>query len=134
VNLFTGLQVQDADLNRVQQAVADAFRRVAVLFGSITRAPTPVRTVSAAYTLQDIDGLVLVDATAGALTVKLPSAVGRAGLELAVKKIDASVNAVTVNGSGTNVDGAASVSLGTQFKARVFVSDGVAWWAKAGVG
>jgi hypothetical protein len=72
------------------------------------------------------DQTVLVTATGGATTIKLP-ATATAGVICTVKKVDASANAVTVDGNGHTIDGAASVSLGTQWKAVRVQGDGTNW-------
>jgi hypothetical protein len=68
-----------------------------------------------------------VDATAGAVTITLPDAaqVAAAKFPFSLKKIDASANAVMVQGgSGQTIDGAASRSLTSQYQDMTLYSDG----------
>lgn len=88
----------------------------------------PFVAKTAAYTLTSVDDTVFVDATAGAVTVTLPTAVGIAGKCYTVKKIDVSVNAVTVDGDGAEtVDGAAGAGLPLQWNSVTVCSDGANW-------
>jgi len=82
------------------------------------------RVVTTNVTLDDLDSLVLVDASAGSVVVTLPAAsTARAALagrvvarQYVVKRLDNSVNSVTVVPSAPDaIDGAASVSLATQW-------------------
>lgn len=94
--------------------------------GGLTRAA--VLTVTAAYTATDTDELLLVDATTAAFTLTLPTAVGRGGKTFVIKKIDASANAVTVDGAGTEtIDGAATLTISGAADSYTLVSDGAGW-------
>ena len=85
--------------------------------------------VAAAYTATWMDEVLLVDATSGAVTVTLPAAASSIGMRLIVKKIDASANAVTIDGSGAEtIDGAATQSTTTQYAGWTIVSDGTSWF------
>lgn len=70
----------------------------------------------------------LVDATAGQVTMTLPSASKAKYLVLTFKKIDVSANAMVVDGNGAEtVDGAANQSTTTQYDLISVVSDGTSW-------
>jgi hypothetical protein len=88
------------------------------------------RTVTTAYTVATNDDLIWVDATSAAVTVTLPSATQTTkGKSVTVKKIDSSAHAVSVHRTGTDlVDGAASVSLASQYNAVQVKCDGSASW------
>lgn len=78
--------------------------------------------------------LILVDATAGAGDVQLPSAAGNEGKTYTVKKTDAGINAVTVLPDGTElIDGAANFALAAQYDSVTLVAftdaAGVSGWA-----
>lgn len=76
------------------------------------------------------DGTVLVDATTGAFTVNLPSAVGIRGRRFTVVKVDASANAVTVDALGAQtINGALTLALSTQWSGVTLESDGANWVA-----
>lgn len=88
-----------------------------------------VRSVSATGDIASTDGLVLVDATAGAVTMTLPLAASVPGRVFAVKKVDASGNAVTVDGNGSEtIDGATTQALSAQYDVLTVASDGTEWW------
>lgn len=90
------------------------------------------RTVTTTTTLVSSDHLVLVDATAGAVTIELPPAASKEGFQIAVKKIDSSVNAVTVDGSASEtIDGATTKALSAQYDSVTVASDGTEWWVIA---
>jgi hypothetical protein len=87
-----------------------------------------VLTITASAMAGVDDDVVLGDATAGAVTVTLPTAVGIRGRRYTIKKIDAGAHAVTIDGAGAEtIDGAATVALGTQYHFRIIVSDGSNW-------
>lgn len=107
------------------------------------RAPRRITKVTAAtYTIKLDDDVILVDATANAVTLTLPSVginnysnsglsgygigVRGGGLPFTIKKVDASANVVTIAAaSGENIEGAASISLSTQWsKAIVLPTNG----------
>lgn len=89
---------------------------------------TPVRAVTATTTLTENDSILTADATTATVTVNLPTAVGITGRRYTIKKVDASVNAVTVDPSGTEtIDGAATSALTSQWAGVSLVSDGANW-------
>ena len=97
-----------------------------------TRAVTPtVLAKTGAYTVATADGtdlLVKADATGGAFTVTLYTAVGGTGNRVTVKKTDSSANAVTVDGDGTEtIDGSLTAVLTAQYQVITIESDGTNW-------
>jgi uncharacterized membrane protein len=77
------------------------------------------------------DHIVLVDASAGAFAVNLPSASGIVGLGHPIQfiKADASGNAVTINRNGADtIEGAASIALAAQYDKATLLSDGTSVW------
>jgi hypothetical protein len=78
--------------------------------------------------------LVLVDATGGATTIKLP-ATPSDGQSVIVKKTDASVNAVTVDGNGSNIDGAGTQALANRWSSQIYTFSvaGASWFIDAKV-
>lgn len=93
-------------------------------------APT-VLSKTASYAVVTTDGddvLVLVDATAGAITISLYTAVGASGKRVGVKKIDSSINAVTIDPSGTQtIDGSTTLTLTQQYDTALLESDSTNW-------
>lgn len=92
---------------------------------------------NATFTVDDAENgentLYLVDASSGAVTAALPAAAtAGAGFEVAIKKIDSSANAVTINPDGAEtIEEAATFVLPAQFDVVVIRSDGDEWYVKA---
>jgi len=90
--------------------------------------PWTTKAVTAAYTVEPFDRVILADATGGAFTVTLPNAYGRMGQQpISVKRMNAGGNAVTVGSAGGTIDGATTASLAAQYATKAFVSDGTNW-------
>lgn len=88
---------------------------------------TALTTVFSLATLSSSNGYVLCDASGGAFTVNLPSASARKKLH--IKKIDSSINAITISPNGADtIEGAASYSLATQYKSVTLYSNGSTTW------
>lgn len=87
-------------------------------------------TITATATLTPTStGTQLVNATAGAVTVNLPSASLMIWQVYSIKKIDATANAVTIDPSGSEtIDGASTLALTTQWQRVQIQSNGVAWF------
>lgn len=103
-------------------------RRLEQLFELLRRSLTTPQTYTAAVTLNSSNTIVLCDATAAAFTVSLPPAVEHRTRQYSIKKIDASANAVTIDGfAAETIDGAATQALATQWKSKTIVSDGTQW-------
>lgn len=89
---------------------------------SIGEAQTP-------FTLAAANRTLFCDATGGAITVNLPSAVGLTGKIFEIFKTDASANAVTVYTDGSEtINGAGSVALTEQYDKLVLVGNGTGWF------
>lgn len=58
---------------------------------------------------------ITVDASAGAVTITLPTSSSVAGKIINIKKMDSSINTVTVNGGGTNIDGTSTSVITMQY-------------------
>lgn len=96
----------------------------------ILSARAHVVSKTAAYTATADDHMILVDASAGPVTISLPTAVGERGREYVVKKTDASANAVTVDPNGAQtIDGAATYVLSEQHATIWVRSDDANWQA-----
>lgn len=99
-----------------------------VTWGAILQMDPATRTETAAYTAQVFDHTIRVDATAAAVTVTLPPASLCTGKVYVVKKIDASANAVSIDGDAAEtVDGSATKSTTTQYAGWVIQSNAVGW-------
>ena len=87
-----------------------------------------IRTLTSATTLNSYDRLTKVDATAGNVTVTLPSAVGNALLILMLVRTDASGNTVTIDAAGAEtINGALTQALAGAYSKAVLRSDGANW-------
>jgi hypothetical protein len=97
-----------------------------VLSAGITH---PVRTETTSYLAVLTDEFILCDATLGAMSITLPTAVGNVGKLYSVKKIDATASIVKVDPDGVElIDGAADFDLTAPNEVIGFVSDGTGWW------
>lgn len=84
------------------------------------------RGVNASGPVQANDGLVLVDAAGGVRNMALPDPATVPGAIFGFKKIDASANAVNIN--GTSIDGAPTVQLAGQWDFIAVQSNGAAYF------
>lgn len=106
------------------EAAAAAYAAGAAGAGQVVSVIT--KTIS--YAVLSTDGLVRGDATAGSITLTLPTAVGNGGKILYLKKIDSSANTVTVDGSGAEtIDGALTQVLSFQYQGIAIISNGAGW-------
>jgi hypothetical protein len=106
--------------------------RYQTLTGQLVALPPPPRTVTASTTITDADGVILADATGGAVVVTLlVPTTATIGQPWTVKKTDAGANTVTV--SGTTIDGGASIVLLTQNSAITFAHNGTSYYVIAKV-
>lgn len=116
----------------VDNRAGDWPRKVAGAINSLIKAVGAgevSRVVTGTVTPNASDYLLLADASGGAVTVNLPSAVSSARRKFIVKKTDASANAVTVDANGAEtIDGATTVSTTTQYDAFTVLCDGSAWY------
>jgi len=80
------------------------------------------------YQILTNDYTIRCDATAGAFNVTLPDAIANTGQVFVIKKIDISINAITVNTtSSQTIDGAATKLLATQYSSVMVQSNGANW-------
>lgn len=73
---------------------------------------------------------ILVDATAAAMTIVLPVPRGRRGI-IVVKKVDATVNTVTINGNGAIIDGLLTQVIAVRYKGFAMQPYGANWFITA---
>ena len=85
-------------------------------------------TKTADYTITLDDFVIFVDATAGNVTLTLPTAASATQRGFYIKRIDASANTVTVEGDGAEtIDGALNY-LPISLESITVVSTGTAWY------
>ncbi|MFE3578699.1 SGNH/GDSL hydrolase family protein [Streptomyces vinaceus] len=93
----------------------------------------PVASKTANYTATSFDEVIAADATSGAMTITLPTAVGRTR-PVTVKKVDSSANSVTIDGAGSEtIDGQLIRQLAGQWESATFVPTptGSGWYVQA---
>lgn len=94
----------------------------------------PVAAKTSSYTVTSFDEVITADATSGAFTITLPTAVGRTR-RVVVKKVDASTNAVTIDGAGSElIDGQLTRTLSAQGNAVTLVPSASGWISQAVIG
>lgn len=72
---------------------------------------------------------LLADATSGGITATLPTASSASGRIYVLKKIDSSVNTVTIDGNGSElIDGATTQVIAVQWASLTIQSNGTAWY------
>lgn len=88
----------------------------------------PSTTITAAYTITTADGRIRADASSAAFTVTMPTAASATGQIFVIKKIDSSINAITIDGSGAEtIDGALTRTLTSQYDSLRIASFGTGW-------
>ena len=115
------------DLQSIQGGAAgDYYHLTAAQVAAIGSLGTVV-TKTVSYVATVTDGTILCDATAGAVTITIPTAVGNTGLALNIKKIDSSANAVILS-SAELIDGSATKTTVVQYVNIAIQSDGANWY------
>jgi hypothetical protein len=88
----------------------------------------PLVSKTTTYTATTANEYILCDASGGAFTVTLPTAVGINGKLFTIKKTDSSGNAVTVDADGTEtIDGALTKLISAPYDAMKIISDNSNW-------
>ena len=120
----------DELLRKIEKRLGKAVQPQVVLGWGSRRGTPPLTLVTktANYIIAGGDSVILCNATAGAFTVTLPTAVGREGKVYHTKKIDSSGNLVTVDGDGSEtIDGGTTAALSVQYESIMLISDGSTW-------
>lgn len=101
--------------------VQDAIAQANSLPSSIT--PTPVTFAMSPYTPTTTDQILLVNTSAGAVTINMPLSATRSGLDLTIKDDtgNAATNAISVVASGAETtDGLATYPIDSNYGAAAF--------------
>jgi hypothetical protein len=86
-------------------------------------------TYSTSTTISTDDTVILASAASGNITLTLPIAGGYPGKIYMIKKTDATVNTVTIDGDGSEtIDGALTKVISTQYDSMQIACDGVNWF------
>ena len=89
---------------------------------------TPTSTKTANYLVTSADYLIRANANSNIITITLPSAVTNTGRTFIIKKVDSSVNVVTVaTTSAQTIDGSTTKLLNTQYSILRVNSNGTSW-------
>lgn len=95
---------------------------------SATLSTTTKTTANSPYTALNTDDLIRINASGGAVTVNLPAAASNGGKQLIIKKIDSTVNTVTIDANASElIDGALTVVIQDQWQSLTLVCDGTGW-------
>ena len=87
-----------------------------------------VVTKTGTYSILASDYVILCNTAPGSFSVTLPTAVGRTGQMYHIKKINSSINNVTIaTTSSQTIDGDTSVVITTQYESYMVISDGANW-------
>lgn len=86
------------------------------------------KAITQDYTVTEDDHMIFVNANGGNITVTLPTAVGIIGRQYIIKRVDSSVNAVTIDPNASEtIEGDTTRAL-TDQNSVVIVSDNNNWW------
>lgn len=99
--------------------------------GILPQSPVGIVSVSTSGTVSNAYSEIVEQANAsgGAITRTLYSGVGYSGFKVNIKKMDSSVNPVTVAATGgQTIDGFSSIQIFAQYNSLTFVFDGVSNW------
>jgi hypothetical protein len=120
------LDTVDGRIDGHDTGISDLVSSVAGLAtGASTRLYT--ETVTAASHTAAAKPVILCDCASNAITVNLPAAAQ--GRFYFIKKIDATANAVTIDGnSSETIDGATTLTIGAQYDAVTIVANTSAWY------
>lgn len=109
----------------------EAMRSIASTVNRIIDVIQPIGTListAASVTVGETYGDYLANATATVMTHHLPLAAAHAGRKYSIMKIDASANAVRVDGAGSEtINGSITIQTTTQYDGWTLLSDGTRW-------
>jgi len=112
--------------NIIPAVLADT--RVAEEAERATELVRNTKTVSSDYTAVLDDDVILVDASAGEVTITLPSAIGINGYCFNIKRIsDGSNNVIVAAPSEESIDGEDSQAITQQYMSFPIISNGSGW-------
>lgn len=91
--------------------------------------PVAISTKTSNYNVLLTDCFLAADCTGGAITFTLPTAASATGKIFYLKKIDSSLNAMTIQGNGAElIDGFNTQITNTQYESFSIISTGTQWW------
>lgn len=128
-NTTTGaITIDSIDVKSGSGTIANWGINVAGEIGASGQSFSAVDISSGPYDADNLE-VVFVDATSGPISVRLGAAVSRSGHIVTVKKIDASVNAVTIDPNlSETIDGSTVATISTQYESITIVCNGTEWF------
>ena len=128
-DLSVGGAVTFSGLSSSTDAAILTYNATTGVVGYRADANNAIATKTADYTATTADGTILVDAAAGNVTITLPTAASMAGRKLIIKKIDSSINSVTIDANGAEtIDENTTAVITVQWMTYVIQSDGTTWY------
>jgi hypothetical protein len=129
------LLIYDATLEYWLASVSPSNVVLLNSINSFTAMQSFTKSVNFAYTsvttnttLDTTHNVVSVDASGGARTITLPTAVGIGGRQYTIRKLDSSGNAVTIDGNGSEtINGATTKVLAAQYDVATIISNNANW-------
>ena len=89
----------------------------------------PVMAITASYTINYNDGVILADATSGNITITLLPALEMTQKRIVIMKTDASANTVIIDGNASEtINGALTNVLSTQYATVEITAYNGAWY------
>lgn len=107
--------------------VVDANTGILKVISGIDFMPA-ITTVTSNYTAFSLDETILVNASAGAVTITLPYGGASQGKKFNIKKIDSSNNSVIIKAMGGKIDTVNSISGNVWLQSWSIQSDGENWY------
>lgn len=104
---------------------------VVTLLNPLLNSTLNVVTSTANYLATAANDVILMDVTAGGLSVTLPAASANTGVLIQIKKVDTGTNDITIQTISGNIDGSATATLsgsGGAMPGAAFISDGSNWF------
>lgn len=89
---------------------------------------TDVQSYSSSSIMTNANSVALVNASGGAVTITIPTAVTNKGKVFNIKKLDSSANGVVISPAAGTIDGAATKTLAFQYDSLMLVSDGTNYY------
>lgn len=89
--------------------------------------PNAIKSKTANYTVTITDAVVLCDASGGGFTITLHDAADLVGHLVRIKKTDTSMNVVTIDTDGGNIDGVSSKTLTVPYASLEVIAHGGNW-------
>lgn len=119
--------IEAQDLKQLNEYLARELRRVETALYAYEESLT-VDVLEATANASTASYLML-NCSATAIVITLPSAARVTGKRFTIKKTDSSANKAAIRATGTQlIDGAASASLTAQYQVKSIVSDGSNWY------